>query len=134
MSYVSLYKTANNKIKYIAYAYNYAISIYPTSTYVYNLPGQLNGTEAELSFTQPTIHIWPNPTSAILNLSYELSENIDSGTLEIYNSQGQIIKTLRVNGKEGHLQIETAGYSHGLYHYKIFANNTCYPGGKFIIQ
>lgn len=62
------------------------------------------------------INLYPNPAQTVLNIAVENNELPDS--FVIYNSLGQTITTVKVNGS-ANLVVNTSAYSNGVYFIKI---------------
>jgi len=62
------------------------------------------------------INLYPNPTQTVLNIS--LSDNELPDGFVIYNSLGQTISTVKVNGS-ANLVVNTSAYINGVYFIKI---------------
>lgn len=71
---------------------------------------------------------WPNPSSEVINLPYQLSPG-KRATLHIIKENGQHVKSMHVDGSLDHVKLPVNGYSPGVYLYE-------YNGivGKFVVQ
>lgn len=67
-----------------------------------------------------SISIFPNPANKIININHIQK----SGQITLYNSKGQIVKTIK--DVQGSTQIDAAGFSEGLYF--VHFNNQLYNG------
>jgi hypothetical protein len=77
------------------------------------------------------ITIYPNPASAIINLSYNLKHN---STLLIYNSIGQLIEQKQLLKDSKLLELPLTTYANGLYIYTVTANGKTVYQGKFVVS
>lgn len=66
------------------------------------------------------LNIFPNPTDAKVNMSFDLNEP-KATRLEVMNSNGQLIKTLELNLKQGinEFELDLSDYPKGLYIFKV---------------
>jgi hypothetical protein len=88
----------------------------------FNSDGVL-GLEDTNDFT--TAHIFPNPTSAVLNIS-----NVENATIEVYNLLGQLM-TIKTNISNTET-VDVSGYATGAYFVKI-SNETHTTTKKFVV-
>jgi hypothetical protein len=72
-----------------------------------------------------TVHIFPNPTSAVLYIS-----NVENANIEVYNLIGQLI-TIKTNSSNTET-VDVSGYAAGAYFVKI-SNGTLTTTKKFIV-
>jgi hypothetical protein len=77
------------------------------------------------------ITIYPNPASAIINLSYNLKHN---STLLIYNSIGQLIEQKQLLKDSKLLELPLTTYANGMYIYTVTANGKTVHQGKFVVS
>jgi len=90
---------------------------------VYSLPGILNegihesnnNLFSECSISNP----YPNPTSNITRIDYNLPNNIDEGEIVIYNLQGIEIKRFKVDRTFNTLLISISDIAAGTYYYQL---------------
>jgi hypothetical protein len=68
------------------------------------------------------ISVYPNPAKN--KVTIVLSEQATSSTVELLNSQGQIVETLTPSGgEEVNLSFDLSSYSAGIYFIKVYANS-----------
>ena len=76
---------------------------------------------------------FPNPASNILNIQYEL-KNSEEMTISIFNTMGQTVRTIQVNGLErGFESLDISGLNSGIYQIRV-AGTTFESQLKFIKQ
>jgi len=82
-----------------------------------------------LSFDNKTeIQVYPNPSSNIIH--FEISEQIQTGNLEIYSLEGKKIGSYNLQGGINTIHVEHL--QNGIYFYKIFRDGTMLGTGKFV--
>ncbi len=80
------------------------------------------------------LQCYPNPAKDNIVFKYKLAENNYQGTINIYNSIGQKVKTISIAKPEGLEYVNLKGESSGLYFYTLIVNSTSIANGKFIIN
>ncbi len=77
---------------------------------------------------------YPNPAFESVNFSYILPDGTSQGQINIYNSIGQIIKSIPINKTSGIETFNLDNQSNGLYFYTLLVNSTTIARGKFIVN
>lgn len=77
-----------------------------------------------------SVKLSPNPVSEILKV--ELEKEVSEGTMEIYNSQGQQVKIVPVNGMVQYLNVKEL--PDGIYFFTLKEGNRLLSSGKFIVN
>lgn len=75
---------------------------------------------------------YPNPTTNDLYLPYTLPENEVSGTLEVLDALGNVVRSFNVNGTSKVLHIETGTLASGSYTYRILTASGPVHGLRFL--
>lgn len=110
--------------------------------YVYNLPGSLlcdpcGGTTgaryADASSGVVLKQNFPNPSTTHTIIEYTLPEEVNSGTLKIYNTGGILLKSYEVDHAFDHLKISTQDLPAGTYYYTIQTNTGQVQSKKMIV-
>jgi len=80
------------------------------------------------------ISIYPNPATNELNISMNIS-NSNKGTIAIYNSQGQVVKTILVEPVKGQntYTLDVSSMAAGQYFVHFGMENENYPVQKLMI-
>jgi hypothetical protein len=80
------------------------------------------------------ITIYPNPADNVLNVRMDIDSN-DRGVINVYNSLGQIVKTLMVEPVKGQntYQLEVSDLSNGQYFVSFSMDNKNYPVQKLMV-
>lgn len=73
---------------------------------------------SETNYDDKNLMIYPNPTNSIVNITNSNSNII---SIEIYDLQGRVLKTEKVN--KSVIQFEVSNYEIGTYLFKITTNN-----------
>jgi len=78
---------------------------------------------------------YPNPTSSLIHLTYNLPEGINMGKLVITNISGQIVKTYNIDNALNYIVVDTKQYAAGEYIYNIYSSgNYISTSSKFIVK
>lgn len=80
--------------------------------------------------SKENMRIYPNPATEVLNIDF-LSEPVD-GALTIYNSLGQVVKTIS-NIRSNSVSIETADFANGMY-FVVFRSEDSYATESITIS
>ena len=75
----------------------------------------------------------PNPTSGNTQIEYMLPLGVQSGEIDMYNTQGQIIKTYRVNASNTSISIDATEMPAGVYYYSLKAGDTFTKAKKMLV-
>jgi hypothetical protein len=113
------YYVENNETDYVGY--NATFDTTPVGV------AEDNNTATQL------INIYPNPANNFLNIDLSKYLNHNSGTIEIYNSLGNLEKTLPVNSMTENLTINTYDLSAGTYLMVLKSNGTKLLSQPFMI-
>ena len=79
---------------------------------------------------QAVLDIYPNPSSGEVHIRYEL--NGKNGTAEVFNLQGQRIKSLVL--PMGGEEVQVRGLSPGIYFVRVLANGYVLNAGKVVVH
>ncbi len=61
---------------------------------------------------------YPNPASEVITIPYKLEQG-QSSVMQIYNSNGQLIRTMDIDATFNNIQLNVSGYRSGVYYYKV---------------
>lgn len=95
---------------------------------IYSLPGKIpnphsNQSDVTPSFVQPeggiSTSAYPNPSSGIIRIAYQLPIGVSSGELILTDEAGREVKRYRVTSAFSDLEIQAADLPSGAYFYKI---------------
>ena len=75
-----------------------------------------------------TLQFIPNPASSIVYINLSTHPADADYTVQIYNSEGQLVDTL----KSMNLHLDTSNYTDGIYYVRLVGKND-YAVGKLII-
>jgi len=100
--------------------------------YVYSLCGEYYG---EFGINAEDQLAYPNPTTEFIKLPYKLPENDISGTIEIINSNGVVVKTAVVDKSFLTLHLDVSQFDAGEYFYRLKSPGTTNPtSNRFIVS
>ena len=111
----------------------------PTGEYnhkieIYALPGysatNLRSTTAIQQLNNP----FPNPAKTYIQLPYTLPEGVKEGTIRVFNAQGQLIKTFRLDGASKYVRLDTSRLPSGNYLYTIDTHGQKGESKQFIVN
>ncbi len=80
------------------------------------------------------VECFPNPSANLINFRYKLPDNNFSGTINIYDNIGKLIKSINLGTSQGIETFSMEKYSSGLYYYTLIVNKTTIAKDKFIIN
>lgn len=133
--YIYAIKTGDTSYQFFAYCFDYSVFPEKVWTNIYNLPGTL-ATDANTLCEQSafSMNVYPNPASNVVNLIYELPQNIKSADLYMIDSNGRIVKKFLVDGHTDHLALSIGELSAGVYHYYLEYNNKRTSSKKLLVK
>lgn len=124
-----IHKTENNSYKLLLSDYT------NTNKYVYSLPGTSsnlgvidNGVIGKVGLS------FPNPTSQLITLPYDLGTSNSIGTMNIYNINGQIVESFTVDNTFTNILLDVSSYAIGTYRYSIIIDGIESTSNSFIKQ
>jgi hypothetical protein len=81
------------------------------------------------------LNVFPNPTSGITNVTFE-TEDVNSTTLNIYNSIGKLVESLPLQNNVTFQKIElnTQNYEAGIYNIQINIGESSYSKKLTVIK
>ena len=89
----------------------------------------------EMNSVSGNISACPNPANSNASIKYELSGNVNTGSLKIYNMLGSVIIEIKiVNTSEGTIVFSTADLEQGIYFYSIVANDKIIATRKLFVM
>ncbi len=75
---------------------------------------------------------YPNPAKEYTKLSYSLPDGVNSGEILIYDINGNVIKTYKVDNTFNELILSTSDLASGSYYYQLKTSQGLTGGKKFI--
>jgi len=98
-------------------------------TEIYALPGY-SLTSLRSTTIQQLNNPYPNPAKTFIHLPYMLPEGTKEGTIRVFDSQGQLIKTFRVDNASEYVRLDTSRLPSGNYFYTLDRGE----GKQFIVR
>lgn len=124
----SIFNTSNGT-KMILDSYN------DNSEKVYNLPGTLIVTNIKnYEYNNNFIKPYPNPANSYIRLAYTLPSNIKEAKVSIFDVNGNVIRTYRIDGNFKELLIDTNELVDGLYFCQINSNGQKISSTEFLVK
>jgi len=87
---------------------------------------------ASISKQSVQMNIYPNPSSGILHVSYNIV-NGQEVELRIMDIFGRCLNTYKLNGQDQEMTINETSLSNGMYFYQVIDSDNLISSGKFII-
>lgn len=78
---------------------------------------------------QILLALYPNPATNVLML--QTNADISKATMFLYNAQGQLVRTVNMNGSNS---IDVSALANGVYFYQLGEGNKMLHHGKFIVK
>jgi hypothetical protein len=78
--------------------------------------------------------VYPNPASEQVSIAYYLNNNVNTASIEIINSIGQVVSTTMLNGSTGTIQINTSEFAKGIYMITLFEDGIKTRQEKLVIK
>jgi len=79
--------------------------------------------------TQPL----PNPSSNKVKITFTLPEGVTQGELNLYSTDGQLLRSYKVDNRFGFIMLDNSQLSSGMYYYNIIANGTISSTQKLVL-
>lgn len=120
------YTIIDDQLRFIVTKLFFDGSTVSQTTEIYSCNGSY--TEVSSNSTIPNSKPYPNPTSTIINIPYDIPQNTIS-EMKIFSSNGQLIDVKTIGSHFNHIQLNVQDYQPGIYLYE-------YNGirEKFIVQ
>lgn len=116
--YYSIYET-DQGTKMQLYYYNDNGYI---KTRIFSLPGSYPiGIE---KVDETDISIFPNPSNGVNTLRLNPRINLKNGIINIFNSEGTIVKNLKINNNTNEINLDNSDLSSGTYFYQIISHDS----------
>ncbi len=77
---------------------------------------------------------YPNPSSSVVNIPYQLKNNFGGGTLIITDMNGRVIKRLPTENRAGQFIFNTDDMAPGQYLYHLQSQNERSAARKFVVK
>jgi len=119
-----------------------AVAITNSGISIYNLPGTIPCDPCSSSYgiamgerhekgisTEPL----PNPSSDKVKITFTLPDGITKGVLDLYNANGQKVKSFQIDNRFGYILLDNTQLSSGLYYYNIVANGSISATQKLVL-
>ena len=103
------------------------------NNYFYEYYSVSNSTALRVTKVAETPAPYPNPSKGIIQLTYNL-ENAPEGIIHIFNTEGQEIRTLKVDGNAETVGVNTSGMASGNYFYSVEADGKQLGKNRFMVK
>lgn len=133
--YIYVNQTNNAEYKLFAYCFDYSTTPETVWTDIYSVPGtSVSVVSGPNNTSGAFLNAYPNPTSDIINLDYELPSQVRNANLYIINSNGQVLREFMIDGHSNHISMNVNELSAGVYHYYIKYDQQQTESKKIIVQ
>ncbi len=85
----------------------------------------------DLEAANGTIDVYPNPTSGLLNISFENMQDVDGYDVEMYDALGRMVSSIKVSGAADY-SMDISSYPEGLYIVRI-SSSTFFANRKIML-
>lgn len=109
-----IYAMNNNYYAFVWLSVLNDLNMYDYTTDIYKLNGSVSAVQ---QVPQTSAHPYPNPANGIINLPYQLHEQV--GSMYICDSNGKQIERKHISNSQDYLQLNVANYPAGQYFYTI---------------
>lgn len=132
--FTSVIETTTSGKKFLVYIYNFSVIPYITSTQVYSLPETALKSES-MSLTSFELgDAYPNPAGRFVNIPVHLPPGVPSGSLELYDLNGNMVSSYPVTGSTHNLVLPTQNLVPGTYIYNVKSGDLCSSSKKIVVQ
>lgn len=104
-----------------------------SSTRVFALAGTYTPLAIKATSTEELVLPYPNPTTAEIQLPYQLSAG-QTGTLSISNALGQQMNTYQVDNTFSQLLVDTRTLAPGVYFYRVSSKTGTSAAQRFVVR
>jgi len=132
--HTNVIETPDHGKKFLVYEYDYSVIPFRTYTHVYGLPGSETKSSEYTISTMSLDNPFPNPASRQVHIPVKLPEGIHSGTLELFDLNGQRIISYPVTETTGNLILPTQQLSPGTYIYHVDSGQWRSEAKKIVIH
>jgi len=136
--YPDLIKNTNNGTKLIL---KRTSDIDNDSLLILNLPGTVPCFNCDqtnkihnVNNKSTSLSNYPNPAKNYTIIEYEIPKGENEAEIQIFNMNGQLVKTYKVDKTFKNLRISTSDFENGTYIYNIKTKNMLSKGNKLIIN
>lgn len=89
--------------------------------------------DSAISAYQP-LTAMPNPAKDAVIFYYNLKGETAAAALQVYDINGQAVKTFELESQKGHITWEAGGFARGVYYCKIEQQGKAYPALKLVLM
>jgi len=101
--------------------------------YVYSLPGSLPTALVTPNQDKYNINLYPNPSSDYIKINYSLPPDVKIAQVDVYDMNGKVVKTYKVDNTFNDILIDTNALSSGSYVCRIYSKSQVLSETKFVV-
>ncbi|WP_276131926.1 T9SS type A sorting domain-containing protein [Polluticoccus soli] len=75
----------------------------------------------------------PNPSNGNVEIKYELPVGTREGQIDVYNTNGQIVKSFQVDGTFNSIRLDNSSFTSGVYYYSLRSNGQRSEAKRMIV-
>ena len=75
----------------------------------------------------------PNPSSGQVKITFTLPDNVKQGQIDIYNMNGQKLKSFKVDKTFGYITVDDSEFPAGMYYYNLIADGEVSTTRKMLV-
>ena len=108
-----------------------------TESNYYELAGKFDHgvvTNLDLSSVQNIASLYPNPAQDYIKLDYEMPEGLQKVELKIYDMNGQVLKSMVVDGLTGFVLVDINEFENGNYILKTMNGEELITSSQFVVM
>lgn len=132
--YIYVNATGENTYKLFAYCYDYSVFPEIIWTNIYSLPGTPVYSFAMEDKPVLELNAFPNPAENSVKMTYSLPENVNEGTLFLFDNNGRFIERFVVDGHTNHLLLDVSKYQSGVYNYFVESAGKKSASKKLVVR
>lgn len=125
--YYSIYETDHGTKMQLIY-FN-EMDYYKTK--IFSLPGSYPTDIKQIDETN--FSIFPNPSNGVNTIRLDPEINLKNGIINIFDTQGSIVKKLKINNNTREIHLDNSDLSSGVYFYQIISHDSFYVSQKKVL-
>jgi photosystem II stability/assembly factor-like uncharacterized protein len=104
-------------------------------SFIMHGPGLYTGYVDKQPVFENSISIFPNPANLLINVNFNNNIEIQKDDLvfTVFTMTGQQVRTMKVRGDPGNIQLDISDLQPGIYFAALKLNNSIISSGKFIV-
>lgn len=88
----------------------------------------------EVDVVQASFNAYPNPATSNLSINYNITGDVNSSFIKVYDVVGKEVSTHRLMNQKGKLNLDVSALKSGVYFYTIYADNQALKTERVIVK